>query len=135
MRTVKMDKAECLEIIKRNRETHEAEYKEADEAYPDKVKTFYREMHELAEADDFKAAGKKRERAYSELKRPECHLDDYDRAINMLEHHVEDRVELTEQEYAEFIEDDWDWRGEFEDQYLSNTGKFSQGGRRRRRRR
>jgi hypothetical protein len=51
---------------------------------------------------------------------PEEHLADYDRAIAMLERHIEPTIQLSETAYAQLVDDDWGWR----DQFVSNTYSY-----------
>lgn len=51
--------------------------------------------------------------------KPESHESDYERAINRLNMSSDDFVELDEDEFRQYIEDDWDW-SEVEFEKLSN---------------
>ena len=44
---------------------------------------------------------------------PENHEDDFTRAIQMLEWEVGDEVMLAEDEFAQFVQDDWGWKQQF----------------------
>lgn len=44
---------------------------------------------------------------------PESHEDDYDRAIKMCQMSVEEQVELTQQEFTQYVLDEWNWSAGF----------------------
>lgn len=41
---------------------------------------------------------------------PQDHREDYGRAIRMLEMSVDENVQITHDDFARFVDDDWDWR-------------------------
>ncbi len=41
---------------------------------------------------------------------PEDHTRDYDRRIKMYEMDIDDTIEMTEQEFAQYVLDDWGWK-------------------------
>lgn len=47
------------------------------------------------------------------LVEPQDHTGDYDRIITMLEMSVNDTIELTQQEFAQYVMDQWGWMQEF----------------------
>lgn len=44
---------------------------------------------------------------------PESHEDDYDRAVKMCQMSVDDQVELTQQEFTQYVLDQWNWSAGF----------------------
>jgi hypothetical protein len=50
---------------------------------------------------------------YISLPMPEDHTDDYERAIKMLDLDVREDIELTEQEFAQYVLDDWGWKDQW----------------------
>ena len=48
------------------------------------------------------------------LSEPESHAGDYDRVLGMLAMARQETLELTEQQYSQYVLDEWDWRGRFE---------------------
>lgn len=62
----------------------------------------------------------KRPHLYSDLPVPEEHLDDYKRAIRMLEMHTEDTITLTEEAFSRLVDDKWGWS----DLFVSNTASY-----------
>ncbi len=51
--------------------------------------------------------------------RPQDHTRDYDRVLRMLRLHEGDTFELTEQDFAQYVEDDWAWKRQWVK--MSNT--------------
>lgn len=47
------------------------------------------------------------------LPEPQDHTKDYDRVILMVKMSVNDEVELTHQEFQQYVMDDWSWKREF----------------------
>jgi hypothetical protein len=64
-------------------------------------------------------------RLHFNLVKPEDHTEDYERVLYMLELEKNEEVILTQSEFAQLVQDDWGWRGQFNASYLSNTGKFA----------
>lgn len=60
-----------------------------------------------------------------DLKYPEDHSEEYSRAIRSIELNVYDKIALTEQEFNQYVLNDWSWKNSFissSDNYIS---KFS----------
>ena len=113
MYQVKVEKARLLGVLKENRANHRAIFEKAQEVYRDKMVEELDRM--IAEAK----RGDKIRRAFS-LPEPEDHTDDYDRAIGMLGMSVDDTVDLTLDEYRQYVEDEWGWQRSF----ASNTASY-----------
>lgn len=106
MRNVKLPVAKLLESIKKNRNEHRIVFLEAQEGYR---KLIIKELDErLADAK----AGRKIDR-YVGATPPSDHTRDYDRVVNMLEMCTEAEVELSEQEFGQYVMDQWEWKARF----------------------
>lgn len=57
---------------------------------------------------------------YVGLPVPEEHTDDYDRNIHMLEMHIGETIELSEEAFMRLVEDEWGWNAAF----ASNTASY-----------
>jgi hypothetical protein len=102
--TVKKDK--LLDELKKNRTAHADELQIAVEGYHQAVIAELEKMCLLArEGREY--------RKVVNLAEPEDHLKDYDRVIRMLEMCVHDDIEITEQEFAQYVLDEWGWKGRF----------------------
>jgi hypothetical protein len=107
-------------ILQQNREAHVAAYQEAMVVFKQKVLERFDELHAAVVADQMP----EREPGFwfMRLPRPEEHTLDYDRAIRMLQLHTEPTIKLSEQAYAQFVDDDWTWKQAFGMNTLSYTG-------------
>lgn len=122
MKNIKMNKNQLLDILEKNRDEHKEEYDEAIEAYEKQV---VKEAEKFLE--EIKANPRKNWRYSNHIKAqmPEDHSRDYNLAIEMLQHEVNEEVVLTQQEYAELVQDEWDWAREFAQAYRMSTHKVS----------
>lgn len=118
MRNVTVDKSELISILKGNMSAHREAF---EEAYDEYGKAVIRNLE-----NTLKAA---KEKSPQEVKLtfnlvcPQDHTEDYERALHMLELEVNDTVRLDEREFAELVQDDWGWKGQFAASYFSLTGK------------
>lgn len=106
MRTVRINKGDLVNTLIKNRNAHKAEYEEAVKGYCTKMVEFLKEKAGLL------AMGYPHEVIVSDFP-PENHTDDYNRALKMLEMSVDSTVELTEVEFRQLVEDEWNWRVTF----------------------
>lgn len=116
MAPVRVDKDWLVRTVRSNRQQHHAVFVKACKQF----KTLA--LQRLEALVDEVAAGKVRS-LHVPLPIPEEHTEDYDRAIRMLERHVDPTVELTEDAYRCLVDDEWGWRRSF----LSNTVAYSSG--------
>jgi hypothetical protein len=112
MRVIKVNKRDLLGKLKENRQNHEADYRTALEGYRE---TAIETLEEFLS----KVRGGQTVEPYLGLQVPESHLEDYDRAIQMLEWHTEDEIEMTMEQFAQYVQDDWDWKQRWS---TSNSG-------------
>jgi hypothetical protein len=120
MRTVKVAKQELIARVQGNMETHRADFDAGLETYRKAV------VQELEEWLDQARKGK-RIRAYTELRAPEDHMEDYRQVLDMLEMSVDTEIELTHQEFSQFVRDDWGWKEQFTMSLESNTQYLERG--------
>lgn len=116
MNTVVVKRDELLEKVTENRNNHRAIFEEAQ--------TKYREFV-IGELDSMLAdakAGRKVRRSVS-LPEPEDHTRDYDRVIMMLKMSVDDEIELMNQEFENYVMDNWGWNASF----AANTMRYTSG--------
>lgn len=111
MRAVTINKGELLDILTVNREKHESEYKDAYEGY---LKACLESLETYLKK--FKAGECERVR-WSEIP-PHNQVKDYDRVIHMLTLSVDEVIELTSDEFANYVQDEWHWK---ENWALSNS--------------
>lgn len=106
MKSVRMKTNELLEILKKNRETHVSEFNTAQEEYRKDVIAEMKKNLKQAQAGGEIVV-------YSELTQPQSYTASYTTAIKMLENSVDDVQELTMQEFQQYVEDQWHWKGAF----------------------
>jgi hypothetical protein len=58
---------------------------------------------------------------YLSLEAPKDHTRDYDRAIAMVEMHQGETIQLTEEDVAQYIQDDWRWKRAF----INNSSSYA----------
>lgn len=101
-----MSKTELLEKLRENRDKHKADYDEAVANYRVAAKDALRaEVKKIDRGEDFSLS--------FQLPEPREFLDQYDRAIGMLEMSVDETIELEDHEYEQFVQDNWPWAGQF----------------------
>jgi hypothetical protein len=103
METIKVARQKLLDKLTSNRERHIADYNAALRGY---------QKSALLELD--RGRGKLEEDpSYRVLLTeipPQNHAEDYGRAIRMLEWSVDELVPISHDDFARFVDDDWDWR-------------------------
>ncbi len=104
MQEVRIQKGKLLEIIKKNRDEHYVIFLEAQKKYGDTlIKMLERQLTAVREGRPF---------ALQEivgLVQPTNHTADYDRALQMLELSVDDVITLTTADFANLVQDQWQW--------------------------
>jgi methyl-accepting chemotaxis protein len=124
-RTITVDKKELIDIIKENKKTHIKGYKEAVSAYKGKAtEEITKLVEELRKGtkDALKELGEHQAKVddgsidasfsislpsvYLSLVTPINNSDNYDKIIRMFEMEVADKVELSQQEFNEYVHDE-----------------------------
>lgn len=106
MKTVKVNARELKEILGGNRFMHVKEYEAA-------MKEFRAEaIKKMADNLDKAKGGGEIEMVLG-LVRPQSFKEHYDTAIRMLEMSTEHEVELTIEEFRQYVEDKWTWKHQF----------------------
>jgi hypothetical protein len=106
MKSVRIDKDALRERVQANRDQHRELYEKAIEGYRKTVIDWFNDQVDRAKA------GKSYE-TYFSMPKPEDHTDDYDRVLDMLDMSIESNFELSQQEFAQYVRDDWGWKREF----------------------
>lgn len=114
---VRMHRTVLLDELKKNRETHTKEYKEAvtgwveayakalddhaekTKALADKARSSQGVLHDL----DFE---------YPDLpQRPQDHTKDYDKIIRRMELSIDEEIFLSHRDFDKYVLDEWSWKG------------------------
>ena len=106
MQSVKINREKLLEKVKENRENHHAVFERAVVVYKAKV------IEELEAMLAVAKEGLRVKRSIS-LTEPVDMTREYDQVIAMLEMSVDEEIELTNREFAQYVLDRWSWKGQF----------------------
>jgi hypothetical protein len=104
--TVRVRRLEVLKKLQENRDGHRDIFEDALEGFHTAV------VAQLTQALKDAKAGKKYTTSIH-LPQPMDHTRDYDRCIAMLDMSLDEELELTSVEFAQFVLDDWGWKGDF----------------------
>lgn len=114
--TVKKDV--LLAAMYKNRSAHYEEFLKAQAGYREEVIRVLDETLEKArKGNPFNV------QVPTTLVVPQEHTRDYDRVIRMLEMAIADEVTVTEQQFSQYVLDDWGWRAAF----IASTSRYSGG--------
>lgn len=103
-----------IEILKKNREAHKAEFKKAMEEYKIAIVKAAEELLEnIKNGDD----STKR----LDVVKPVDHSNHYDRAIAMFELATADNIELKQEVFEQLVLDQWDWKDQLAQASMSNS--------------
>lgn len=104
--TVRVQKDVILAKLKDNRAAHRALFETALEGWHNLVIQKLQEQLKLARKNN-------RYQPRWNLPMPQDHTSDYDQAIELLEFSLDEELELTSHEFAQYIRDDWGWKTDF----------------------
>lgn len=100
---ITVDKTELITKVTTNRDAHR-------DIFEDAMTGWEAAMLADLEGRIAKVRAHKPVDLYIRLTRPEDHTTDYNRVIAMLEMHQQTSVEITSQDFAQYVMDDWDWK-------------------------
>ncbi len=115
MQKVKVKKPELLRILKENREEHQEVFDEASIQ-------FRREVIKVLDQRIADAKAGKRILLRIDLVQPMNQTEEYDQAIRMCEMSVDDEIELSSDDFRNYVLDKWHWR----DQFIASNVRYSQ---------
>lgn len=104
---------EILKRVTENRDKHQTEYTEAMEGYYITLEEQLLEIAKLARAQAKVAKESKDPERINfgvAARKPESHLGDYDRVIDMLSLAKDEVIELDENEFSTYVRDQWQWK-------------------------
>ena len=106
MRAVRVQKEVLLERLRENRDQHRTIFEKAIDGYRKFV------IADLEDKIDLLKNGKKIQN-FVQFVVPEDHTKDYNRVIGMIEMTLDNEIELSESEYRQYVDDDWQWKTNF----------------------
>ena len=93
-----------LEVLKKNKEAHIADYNKAVEVYQWDLQQALKDLSEKASGEDFL------EQSYKiDLIKPINQEKEYDKYIGMLEMSEKEYISLSVEDYECMVLDDWSW--------------------------
>jgi hypothetical protein len=105
MKNITVTKTGLIAKLGENRSKHVNEYEAArigwHQKMLDALTTATAEFDRTEETKDLNFAYR--------FPKPESHVDEYDRALEMLDWETENLITLSEQDFRHFVQDDWDW--------------------------
>ena len=104
MHVVRIKKEQLVQIVKKNRQEHRDIFLKSQEKYREvAIALLDKQLKAAREGKPFVLA------EFTQLVQPQDHSHDYDRALRMLELEVEDVVTLTTADFANLVQDQWNW--------------------------
>ena len=113
MKTVVVNKKELIEKITQNKSEHVVDFNEANAAFKENYIKECNKMIERAEDGDFIFR--------FSVMQPQSHEEDYDTILTMLNMSLDDQIELEEHDFQRYVQDNWEWKDNFNHVYLANT--------------
>lgn len=114
MKSVNMKAEKLLEVLKKNRDIHVAEYNTAVEEYrKDAIAELKKNLKQAQSGGEIVL--------YSALTQPQAYTDSYNTVIKMLEMSDDEVVNLSMHEFQQYVEDTWTWKGAF----LASTSMYN----------
>ena len=112
MKSLRFDKLFIIQRLRENRKKHEEIFNESVIGYQKKAIEMLAERLEKVRANPL-------EHTSVPLSVPTNHLKEYDRTILMVDQCLDVELELDEQEYSQYIQDNWAWSRSF---LVGNSG-------------
>lgn len=106
MKTVEIDKDDLASTIRANRQVHKDTFEKALQGFQ---KTALEQVESMLE----RARKGLKQSLFLSLVIPEDHTIDYNRVLTMLDMEVNQTVTLTEEEFAKYVMDDWEWKNQW----------------------
>lgn len=107
MDTIRINRDKLLTTLQENRDKHRAEFETALAVWTEEA------AGALRKAADNAAKGDVNVNPLADLPKPQNYLKSYNDAITRLEYEVRDEIELDDREFSAWVQDDWNWRGQF----------------------
>lgn len=108
MQTVRIDKNKLSEILSTNMETHRMDYEDAVKLY---LKDFDKQLRTKLSVLE---AGSTPTQHFRDMPVPESHVEDYSRVLKMLDLSEDETITLTQQEFTQYVQDEWRWKTNFD---------------------
>jgi len=103
-----MKRTELIRILETNLEKHVEEYKEAVINYRKALMVDLTEALRQAQDESFNL-----KKIKVDFVHPQSHESDYTRVLKMMRLSIDDTIEIDNQAYDAYIEDEWQWKSQF----------------------
>ena len=118
MKAVTIKKKELIKILKKNRDAHAEEYKEAYEGYKMTcIEELEARLEKVKNGEDFNMN-------FIDVREPDNHVEDYQNVIDMLEVGEEKSVQISMEQYLKYYKNKWEWHRSWEMSNAHYIGKF-----------
>jgi hypothetical protein len=104
--TVRLRKDDLIAAIRGNRDGHRAAFLQAQQGWHTIV------LEELERRLADARAGRKVNTIFS-YPEPVDHTRDYDRVLRILDMSLDPELELSQQDFAKYVMDDWEWKAQW----------------------
>lgn len=116
MNTIIVQRSKLIEIIEKNKISHQEKYNEAEKLYFEKKKSLLEKC--------LLAMENGKDPSLTELlnlTKPVSQVNEYEKIIRMLKLHIEENIDLDLHDYEKYVEDNWSWKAHFETTYSRLT--------------
>ena len=103
MKSTTVNKEKLLNKLQKNLNEHKLIYKETMEIWQTEVRLALKDALDKARSGEEFITD-------LDLDEPDCHIDEYKNAIEMVKWNEEDTIVLDQREFNQFILDKWDWQ-------------------------
>lgn len=112
---MRFKKKDILSLLKKNREAHIKIVQEAQQGFRERAIKMCKEKLAKLEAGE-------RTSPNMHLNLPISHVDDFDRAVEMLELCVDEEIFLSEDQFQCYVRNKWEW----EHMFLASNAMYSE---------
>lgn len=114
MKTMKFNKTQILDALKKNREEHIEIVREAQSGFREKAISIFEQKLVV-----LRSGGSVEVNVHLDV--PASHVDEFDNVIAMLEMTQDDTIELSDSDFQCFVRNKWRW----EHQFLASNSCYS----------
>lgn len=115
MKTVTVSKSALRAKIEENRSLHRKIFEEALDGWKKEVLAEVGRLYDSAKSGAFPKT------VMVHLPRPDDHTKDFDRALQMIDMEIDTEVILSQGDFANLVQNQWDWM----DMFLARNSRYS----------
>ncbi len=114
---VQIEQNKLLNILRSCLQAHEKAHQEAVKGWEREVTNACRQIIVTVEEGQLKDL----DPVFKHHQRPKSHVKEYELVLAMLEHHVGDTIELDQQDFDRYVQDNWEWK----EQWSASNSRYS----------